>query len=68
MSETTIQITGMSCQHCVGAVTKALQAVPGVERAEVDLGAGSARVRGSAAPQTLVDAVVGAGYEARVAG
>ncbi len=68
MSDTTLQIGGMSCQHCAGAVTKALQAVPGVERAEVDLASASARVSGSAAPQALLDAVGNAGYEARLAG
>ena len=27
---TEIEISGMNCQHCVAAVTRALEAVPGV--------------------------------------
>ena len=66
MTETTIEVTGMSCQHCVAAVTKALQAVPGVQHAEVDLAQARARVAGDAPSQALLDAVTQAGYEARL--
>ena len=66
MSETTIEVKGMSCQHCVAAVTKALQAVPGVQRADVDLAQARARVAGDAPAQALLDAVTQAGYEARL--
>ncbi len=66
MNETTIEVTGMSCQHCVAAVTKALQAVPGVQRADVDLAQARARVAGDAPAQALLDAVTQAGYEARL--
>jgi len=61
---TTLKITGMNCQHCVKAVTEALQAVPGVARVEVDLGTGQAQVEGDADAQALVAAVQAAGYEA----
>ena len=37
--KTEIEITGMSCQHCVGAVKSALEKIPGVTRAEVTVGA-----------------------------
>ncbi len=30
-------IEGMTCQHCVGRVTKALEAIPGVLEVAVDL-------------------------------
>ena len=33
----TIKIKGMSCQHCVMAVTKALSAIDGIENVHVDL-------------------------------
>ncbi|MHB8139208.1 MAG: cation transporter [Smithellaceae bacterium] len=33
----TIRIKGMSCQHCVMAVTKALSAIDGIENVKVDL-------------------------------
>jgi len=32
-----LEITGMTCGHCVAAVKKALAAVPGVEAVEVTL-------------------------------
>lgn len=38
MQTTTIGITGMSCGHCVGAVTRALKAVPGLEVNDVKVG------------------------------
>lgn len=43
---TTYAVTGMTCSHCVTAVTEELQAVPGVHEVEVDLTAGgTSRVR-----------------------
>jgi copper chaperone len=62
----TLQIKGMTCDHCVRAVTKALQGVTGVDSVSVDLGAGRARVDGAADPASLVQAVEKQGYEARV--
>lgn len=61
---TTLMIEGMSCQHCVASVTKALQAVPGVESAQVSLDEARATVTGGAPQQELVDAVQRAGYVA----
>lgn len=61
-----IQVTGMSCQHCVGAVTRALESVPGVAGVQVDLGSGLARVHGDADPEALVRSVIDAGYGAEV--
>lgn len=37
MKKLTIQIDGMTCNHCVAAVDKALRAVAGVESVEVNL-------------------------------
>lgn len=34
----TIQIRGMSCEHCVCAIEQALHALPGVEAADVAMG------------------------------
>jgi len=64
---TTLQIQGMTCMHCVKAVTQALAAVPGVsEVIEVSLEQAQAIVAGTAAAQALVDAVKGAGYQAHL--
>ncbi len=66
MSETTIKIGGMSCGGCVRKISGLLQALPGVEQAEVLLEVGEARVRFDpamvtvAAMRELVDA---AGFE-----
>lgn len=38
----TVKIKGMSCNHCVMAVTKALSEVEGVSEVQVDLGRGEA--------------------------
>jgi copper chaperone CopZ len=62
---TTYQITGMTCAHCVGAVSRELSALPGVQGVDVDLGAGTAKVTSDAAlPIDAVrNAVDEAGYE-----
>lgn len=63
-----LEIKGMSCQHCVKAVTDALSKVSGVARVvTVDLDAGRATVEGDVDPQALAAAVKEAGYEAEPA-
>lgn len=64
---TTLRVDGMTCGHCVQAVTTALRAVPGVERALVTLDSGLAEVEGDADQQALLQAVEAEGYQARVA-
>jgi copper chaperone len=61
----TYTVTGMTCSHCVQAVTGELTALPGVEDVQVDLGSGAVTVT-SAAPLADNDvraAVDEAGYE-----
>lgn len=62
----TLQIGGMTCDHCVRAVTQALQGVAGVDNVSVDLGAGRARVDGAADPASLVRAVEKQGYDVKL--
>jgi copper chaperone len=38
MSEATINIEGMSCQHCVMSVKKAIGALKGIDQSEVSVG------------------------------
>ncbi|MHB8111302.1 MAG: heavy-metal-associated domain-containing protein [Syntrophorhabdaceae bacterium] len=38
MAEAKLKIDGMSCQHCVAAVKKALCEVTGVDSTEVEIG------------------------------
>lgn len=67
MNTTQLNVTGMSCGHCVKAVEKALGAVPGVESVQVSLDAGQATVQGNADVQALIAAVKEEGYGAEVA-
>jgi len=61
-----IEVEGMGCEGCVASVRDALMKVEGVRAAEVDLGAGRARVEHEgAATAALVGAVERAGYDAR---
>ena len=60
-------IEGMTCASCVARVERALQAVPGVTEATVNLATEAARVEGIAEPAALISAVKGAGYAARLA-
>ncbi|REC58489.1 heavy metal translocating P-type ATPase [Rhodosalinus sediminis] len=66
----TLAVSGMNCASCVGRVGQALEAVPGVISAEVNLAAEEARVtvlEGAASARALADAATGAGYPARPA-
>ncbi len=40
MNTQTFSVTGMTCGHCVGAVTSELEQIPGVTGVTVDLVAG----------------------------
>jgi copper chaperone len=44
MTEATYTVEGMSCDHCVAAVTAELTALPGVTGVDVDLAGGRVRV------------------------
>ena len=57
-------INGMSCASCVSRVQNALQAVPGVAQARVNLAERTALVMGSASAADLIQAVEKAGYGA----
>ncbi|MEN8167698.1 MAG: heavy-metal-associated domain-containing protein [Pseudomonadota bacterium] len=63
-----LNVTGMTCPHCLNSVTKALEAVAGVEMAEVSLDTGEALINGAADVQQLLAAVKEAGYSAELAG
>ena len=59
-------LSGMTCASCVNKVQLALQSVPGVEHARVNLAERSALVTGAADAQALVAAVEKAGYGAEM--
>jgi copper chaperone len=68
MTTTTYSVTGMTCGHCVSAVTEEIKKLPGVQDVAVDLveGGASQVTVASAGPlpeQEVRDAVDEAGYE-----
>jgi copper chaperone CopZ len=64
-----LKIEGMTCMHCVKAVTEALAGVPGVRGTpEVSLERETANVEGSPSPDALVAAVKETGYRAEPCG
>ncbi len=66
--ELEVRVDGMSCQHCVTAVTGAVRSVPGVEDVVVDLDTGLVAVRGRAGEarrEQMAEAIRAAGYVAR---
>lgn len=66
MTDITLKVHGMTCNMCVRHVREALEDLPGVDRAQVDLGRKEAVIRYDEAKVGLVDmrkAVKGAGYE-----
>lgn len=63
-----LQIDDMSCGHCVAAVSKALEAVPGVTVSDVRLGGATVQADlDVTTAEAIARAVTDAGYEARVA-
>jgi copper ion binding protein len=67
MIKDVILVPGMTCQHCVMAIKKALTAVPGVKGAEVDLEAKKAYVSFDPSKVELgrlIEAIEKVGYEA----
>lgn len=61
-------ITGMSCAACSARVEKAVKAVDGVDSCSVNLLTNSMSVDGSASEASVIEAVVKAGYGAKIKG
>ncbi|MGA1796574.1 MAG: heavy-metal-associated domain-containing protein [bacterium] len=61
----TVTIRGMSCGHCVEAVTKAMQQIEGVEEIDVDLKTGRVTFEETAPVdmEIIRERIEGAGYE-----
>ena len=61
----TINITGMTCNHCTARVNKNLSAVPGVSAVQVDLASGTAVVESddSVTEALLKETVEDSGYD-----
>jgi copper chaperone len=66
MAKTTLKVEGMSCEHCVAAIKKAVGALPGVTGVSVDLGGKSVAVEhdpAAADALALKSAIEDQGYD-----
>ena len=66
MSKKTLKIEWMMCEGCVKSVKEALEKVPGITSVDVNLKKGTAVVQGDVDDETLIKAVVGAGFRGSV--
>lgn len=62
-----LHVTGMSCDHCVRAITAAVSALPGVTAVDVDLAVGAVRVEGTPDAAAVTTAIEDAGYDVAAA-
>jgi copper chaperone CopZ len=65
METTAFTVKGMTCEHCVAAVTQELSALPGVREVSIDLASGRVAVQSddALADGAVRAAVDEAGYE-----
>jgi copper chaperone len=64
MAETVIAIEGMSCQHCVMRVKKAIDAIKGVKSSDVQVGQAKVTFDESLLQKKdIEDAIVKTGYK-----
>ena len=59
---TEFEVQGMSCQHCVAAVTRSIQEIDPQARVQVDLERGKVAVESTQTNDALKDAIDDAGY------
>ena len=58
-----LQVQGMSCQHCVRAVTRAIHQIDAAAKVDVDLSAGQVHVRTHLSREDAASAIVSEGYD-----
>ncbi|MBS1126585.1 MAG: copper ion binding protein [Nitrospirae bacterium] len=64
MKEITINIEGMSCQHCVMRVKKAIEGLAGISGLSVEVGSAKVTFDEAKIQQSVIEnAVVKAGYK-----
>ena len=70
METINLKVNGMTCNGCVRSVTNAIRQAPGVANVDVSLADKRATVEynpSAGSPAQIVDAIVGAGFEAKPA-
>lgn len=68
MATKTIQVEGMSCEHCKSAVSGALNKLDGVSQADVNLEAGTVEVNyddSKVNDTTMTEAIEDQGYDVK---
>ncbi len=63
-----LKVEGMTCNHCVHAVTQAVKSVDPEADVRVDIEGGTVRVDGKSPAEALSKAISAAGYAASPAG
>ena len=63
MSNQIFPLTGLTCGHCVGAITTELRAVPGVTDVQIDLVVGGTSALSVTADKAITDAELSAALE-----
>ena len=58
-----LKVSGMTCEHCVSAVTRAVRTVPGIVDITVSLDRGEVAVAGDPDPNAVRAAIAEEGYE-----
>jgi copper chaperone len=58
-----MEVRGMSCGHCVAAITSAITGIPGVTGVDVDLAGSVVRIDGTPSATDVATAIEDAGYE-----
>lgn len=64
--ELNLQVSGMSCQHCVKSVTESVMALDGVEKADVSLEGASVAIaydESKVSTGEIAEAIEDQGYE-----
>lgn len=59
----TYNVKGMACAHCKATVEKAVNALPGVTSAAVDLSSGTVEVEGNVDPAEVLAAISASGFD-----
>ncbi|MBF0608323.1 MAG: heavy-metal-associated domain-containing protein [Magnetococcales bacterium] len=66
MSQVTFEIDGMSCNHCVARLRKAIESLPGVLSSDVGIGRATVDADDTRLSRDmLVQAIEGAGYKVK---
>lgn len=63
MNTIALKVTGMTCQHCVNAISKAIRDRDPRAAVQVDLAAGTVRAETSLPPEAVAAAVTEEGYQ-----